>query len=215
MLEEVGLYLGCGSLPPVYIVHRRDFNPETIEDEDEEEKTTKYVLIRCNLLTTKPADTKFHSRILASVLDAHQWGRLDSDARGWVLTGFSAWWPVRELVKTPADLIKLVDPEGKSSGRALSRGDLENWLRTRAKMTTAEQSACAGLGMIALADYGEEPRRRFLAAVLGYSAPMDARATLHDWLHPVGRTLKSTTGGDLAALASKWTAAMQTGETEQ
>jgi hypothetical protein len=213
MLEEVGVYLNCESLPPVYLIHRRDFDAETIEED--EEQTTKCVLIRCNLLTTQPGDTKFQSRILVSVLDAHQLGRLNSDTRGWVLKGFSAWWPARELAKTPADLIKQLAPEGNLSSRTLSRGDLENWLKTTAKMTPAEQSTCAGLGMIALGDYGEEPRRRFLAAVLGYSAPMSARATFHDWLHPVDRTLQSTTGSDLAALASKWTAAMQTGEAKQ
>ncbi len=208
MLEQVGAYLGCESLPPVYIIHRRDFGTDTTEVDDSQ--TPKRVVVRRNLLTTKTEDVDLQSQILAAVLGVHQLGRLSSDTRGWVLEGFATWWPVREMARTPADFIKLPGHEGKLSVRTLRSGDLETWLKTEERMEPAEQKTCTGLGMIALGDYGDEPRRRFLGAVLGYSAPLNVRATLHDWLHPVDRTLKSTTGSDLPALAQKWSTALQT-----
>ena len=210
LLGQVAAYLECESLPPVFLIHRRDFGVGITEVDDSQ--TPKRVLIRGNLLTTMPADADFQSRILASVLGVHQLGRLSSDTRGWVLEGFSTWWPVRETAKTAADFIKLPGHEGNLSVRTLRSGDLEVWLKTKERMTPAEQKTSTGLGMIALGDYGDEPRRRFLAAVLGYSAPKNVRATLHDWLHPVDRTLESTTGRNLAVLAQKWTSALQTAE---
>ncbi len=210
MLEQAGAYLECESLPPVFIIHRRDFDSDTTEVDGDQSK--KRVLIRCNLLIKKPADAEFQSRILEAVLEVHQLGRLKSDTRGWVLQGFATWWPVRDIAKTPADFIKLPGYEEELSMRTLRSDDLENWLRTTASISPEEQQTMAGLGIIALGDYGDEPRRRFLAAVLGYSAPLNVRASLHDWFHPIGRTLKSTTGSDLASLARKWTTAMQTKE---
>jgi hypothetical protein len=210
MLEQAGAYLECESLPPVYIIHRRDFSSDTTEVDGDQ--SNKYVIIRRNLLTTKPADAEYQSQILEAVLEVHQLGRLTSDARGWVLQGFATWWPVRDLARTPADFIKLPGHQEKLPTRILRNDDLENWLRTIASISPAEQKTMAGLGIIVLGDYGDEPRRRFLAAVLDYSAPLNVRASLHDWFHPVGRTLKSTTGSDLPSLARKWTTAMQTEE---
>lgn len=213
MLAEVGAYLECASLPPVYLVHRRDFIANQFEVD--ESKSPKRIIIRRNLLITSPSDTKFESQILISVLGIHQLGRLSSDTRGWVLDGFAAWWPVRKIAKTPADFMKLQHLGEEPPVRTLRGDDLKNWLMTIKDLTPAQQSTLAGLGMIALGEYGEQPRQRFLAKVLGYSAPMDARATLHDWFHPVSRIMKSTTGSDLESLARKWTAALQQEEAGQ
>jgi hypothetical protein len=212
MLEQTGAYLECESMPPVYIIHRRDFDRDTIEVDGD--PSNKYVIIRRNLLTTKPVDAEFQSQILEAVLEVHQLGRLTSDTRGWVLQGFATWWPVRDIATTPADFIKLPVHKEKLSARTLCSDDLENWLRTIVSISPAEQKTMAGLGIIALGGYGDEPRRRFLAAVLGYSASPNVSASLHDWFHPIGRTLKSTTGSDLPSLAQKWTTAMQTEETK-
>ena len=183
MLEQVGVYLGCKSLPPVYLIHRRDFDMEAKCETD-----LNGVEIRVNLLKVHPGDRGLQAGIIQSVLFANQYSRLDSDTRGWVLEGFSTWWPVRAAAKTPTDFIKLPGHGEKPVVRTLSRWDLENWLKTKKRMTEAEQSTSAGLAMIVLGDYGDEPRRRFLAAILGYSAPKNVGATLHDWLHPVGST---------------------------
>ena len=209
MLEQVGVYLECKSLPPLYLIHRRDFNKKA-----ECEVNFRRVGIRVNLLKVDPGDTGLQTGILKSMLLANQCGRLDSDTRGWVLEGFSTWWPVRAVAKTPADFIKLPDCGEKPVVRTLCRWDLENWLKTKERMPEAEQSTSAGIAMIVLGDYGDEPRRRFLAAILGYSAPKNVAATLHDWFHPVGSTFESTTGSDLSSFAQKWTTAIQTEEAQ-
>ena len=207
MLEQIGVYLECKFLPPVYLIHRRD-----LEMNAESQVGLNQVEIRVNLLKVHPGDRGLQEGIIQSVLSANQCGRLDSDTRGWLLQGFPVWWPVRATAKTPAEFIKLPGHGEKPVVLTLCRWDLENWLKTKERMTEAEQSISAGLAMIVLGDYGDEPRRRFLAAILGYSAPKNASATLHDWLHPVGSTFKSTTGSDLSSFAQKWTAAIQTEE---
>ncbi len=210
MLEQVGTYLECKSLPPVYLIHRRDFSRETFEVDDEQ--SARLVLIRCNLVAQNPTDADFQSQILKAVVGGQQLGRLSSDTRGWVLEGFATWWPVREQVKTAAEFMKFSHLEKKFSKRTLRSCDLESWLKITENMTHAEQRTVAGLGMIALGDYGDEQRRRFLATVLGYSAPENALAVLHDWFHPVGRVLKTITGEDLSSFAKKWTTALQAEE---
>ncbi len=213
MLAEAGAYLDCASLPPVYLVHRRDFTAKQFEID--ESKSPKRIIIRRNLVMTSPSDTEFQSQIVVSVLGVHQLGRLSSDTRGWILDGFAAWWPVRKRVQTPADFMKLHPLGEVPPVRTLQENDLVNWLMTIKDLTPAQQSALAGLGMVALGEYGEQPRQRFLAKVLGYPAPLDVRAALHDWFHPVSRIMKSTTGGDLESLARKWTAALQHEEAGQ
>jgi hypothetical protein len=207
MLEQIGVYLECKYLPPVYLIHRRDLDMDV-----DLEVGLKQVEFRVNLLKVHPGDRNLQAGIIESVLSANQYNRLDSDTRGWLLQGFSAWFPVKAMAKTSAEFIKLPGHGKKPVVRTLSRWDLEHWLKTKERMTKAEQSTSAGLAMIVLGDYGDEPQRRFLAAILGYSAPKNAGATLHDWLHPVGGTLKSTTGSDLSSFAQKWTAAIQTEE---
>jgi ABC-type transport system involved in multi-copper enzyme maturation permease subunit len=207
MLEQVGIYLECESLPRVYLIHRRDLDTDI-----ESRISPRRVEMRINLLKHHPEDAVLQERILHSMLTAHQCNRLDSDTRGWLLQGFSVWWPVRAVAKTPAEFIKLPRHGEKPMVRTLCRWDLENWLKTKGRMTESEHKTSAGLAMIVLGDYGEESRRRFLATILGYSAPKNASATLHDWFHPVGSTLKSTTGSDLSSFAQKWTTAIQTEE---
>ena len=210
MLEQMGTYLECKSLPPVYLIHRRDFSRETIEVDDKQ--SNQLVLIRCNLVAQNPTDADFQSRILKAVVGSQQLGRLSSDARGWMLEGFATWWPVRDKVQTAAEFMKLTHHEKTISKRTLQSSDLESWLKTAENMTLAEQRTVTGLGMIALGDYGDERRRRFLATVLGYSAPENALAMLHDWFHPVEHALKSITGEDLSSFAKKWTTALQAEE---
>lgn len=206
MLGQMAVYLDCKTLPPVFLIHRSDFTDSQVEIHMSE--STKGVLMRYNFLTLKDADAKLHSPLVRAVLMSHQWDRLASDSRDWVLEGFATWWPVREQVKTPADFIKLRSSLGEPSNLELRGSDLKNWLKAKADLTPDQQATCTGLGIIALGNYGDDSRRRFLAAVLGYSAPKDVRASLHDWFNPVEGILKSTTGGDFTSLAAKWNAAM-------
>jgi hypothetical protein len=206
MLGQMAVYLDCKTLPPVFLIHRSDFTDSQVEIHTSE--STKGVLVRYNFLTLKEVDAKLHSPLVHAVLMNHQWDRLDSDTRDWVVEGFAAWWPMREQAKTPADFLKLRSSFGEVPQRKLRGSDLKNWLKAKADLTSEQHATFTGLGIIALGVNGEEARRRFLAAVLGYSAPKDVRASLHDLFHPVEGILKSTTGADFNALAAKWNAAL-------
>jgi hypothetical protein len=208
MLGQMAVYLDCKTLPPVFLIHRSDFTDRQVEIYLSE--STKGVVARYNFLTLKDEEAELRGPVVRAVLMNHQWDRLASDTRDWVLEGFAAWWPVREQAKTPADFIKLRAALGEPPHREIRGHDLKNWLKVKTELGPKQPATCTGLGIIALGDYGDEARRRFLAAVLGYSAPKDVRASLHDWSHPVEGILKSTTGADFNALAAKWNAAMPT-----
>jgi hypothetical protein len=208
MLGQMAVYLDCKTLPPVFLIHRSDFKDSQVEVYTSE--STKGVLVRYNFLTLKEVDAKLHSKLVRAVLMNHQWDRLSSDTRDWVVEGFAAWWPAREQAKTPEDFIKLRSSFGEPARREISGHDLKNWLKAKADLTSEQQATFTGLGIIALGDYGDDARKRFLSAVLAYSAPKDVRASLHDLFHPVEGILKSTTGADLNALAAKWNATLPT-----
>lgn len=203
MLGQMAAYLDCKTLPPVFLIHRPDFTGNSVAID-----VGQHVSVRYNFLTLKDEDMKLHSALVRAVLTRQQWERLASDTRGWVLEGFATWWPVRDRATTPADFIMLRSSLGTSPHREIRVTDFKNWLKVETELEPEQLATYAGFGIIALGDYGDEPRRRFLAAVLGYSAPMDVRASLHDLCNPVEGLLKSTTGSDLNAFAVKWNAAL-------
>lgn len=203
LLASAADYLGCRQLPPLFMVHRRDMVKGAFEDGDLD--TRQGYLIRLNMIDTSPDDLVLQTRLLERVLAAHQHLRLRSDTRGWVLSGFAGWWPLREKTAVAAELTKLRGHEEALAGMKISADDLQRWLLFKQGLHEDKAATCAAIGMIALGQTGAEARQRFLSTVLGYKAPHDFRASLHDALHPVPALLQSTTGLDLETLAQQWT----------
>ena len=58
--------------------------------------------------------------------------------------------------------------------------------------------------MLVMGDSGDAPKRKFLSEVLGYSAPHDFRASLHDALNGVPSLMRKQMGLDMTSFVSKW-----------
>ena len=202
LLARVAEYLQCEKLATVNIVHRRDFKFGQFETHPEAK--SEVGLLRLNVLVTPPSDPNLQAKLIEHVLNVRQRGRLHSDARGWVLQGFAAWLPLRQQVTTVSEFMKLRGQPSGAIEESVSASDLRAWLKYESTHAETDLGTYAGIGVMVLGNGDETARRRFLTSVLGYEAPKDARASLHDWLNPVEPWLKATTGDDFATLAAKW-----------
>lgn len=203
-LATVADYLNCKRLPQVFIVHRRDF--EELEFENGVLDSRQGVLLRLNLSKTPPESTELQSRLLKQVLGAHQHYRLGSDTRGWVLEGFATWWPLRERAATTSELIRLWSHADEVQEVTITDTDLRSWLKFSAELDNETLvSTLAAAGVLEIGKVNSDGQRRFLSAVLGYEAPHDFRATLHDSWYNVSYLLRSNTGMTIDALAQRWT----------
>jgi hypothetical protein len=212
MLASAGDYLGCEALPPLFLVHRRDFEKGKFESGDLDSR--QGYLVRFNLLSSASDDPVLQSHILKKILEVNQHYRLDSDERGWVLDGFAVWWPIREMVGSPADLLKLRKHVKKAAKVRLTFKKVMEWLNFKAGIDPEVAASIAGVSMVVLGESGVEPRRRFLSDVLGYSAPHDFRASLHDAFNGVPSLLRKRTDFEMASLVQKWSSGLKAKEAQ-
>ena len=213
LLASAADYLHCAHLPPLYLVHRRDMGKYQVEDGDLDSR--QGCLLRANLVATGPDDGLLQYMIIERILAANQHFRLRSDTRGWIVEGFAKWWPIRDKAKTVAEYIQMQRFPKDLADCKITGVTLQNWLHYRHKMGLVRAQRLAGVGVMTLGEAGEDKRQQFLATILGYSAPHDARACLHDAFNNVLSVLPATTGMDLNTLATKWTAALPKKEVKQ
>lgn len=192
VLDALGEYLDIQSFPKLYLVHRRDFGPGRYEVGDLD--TRQGVLIRFNAIKSTPDDEKWLRMVIRSVLLAHQHGRLDSDTRDWVVTGFSVWWPARNDLARIKNEIATENERGEPSARDLTATDLVRWRAYKKEVGESRAQLDAARILISMSEQtNPEAMRTFLSSVLGYRAPYDARATIHDYWYPVDSVLNDST----------------------
>ena len=209
-LSSAATFLRIAKLPTLFMVHRRDMKPEEFDDGNLDSR--QGYLIRFNMLDTPPESEILRSHILKKVLDVHQHYRLDTDERGWVLEGFASWWPLRDRQSTPTDVIRSRQLELACSGLRIDEADITGWLRFKENLEDERvASTVAAVGLMVLGQMGEESRRTFLGNVLGYNAPHDFRAWLHDTWFSVPTLLQRDLRLNSFQLAKYWTTALQLG----
>lgn len=216
LLAGAADYLGCKKLPPLFLVHRRDFKEKMVEF-SEDLDSRQGVLLRCNMIATLPTETGLRTAMLKRILHANQHYRLDSDTRGWALEGFAGWWVARENMKRTGLPKALADGKKHTlelAGLEVTANDLRTWLQFKKRVTEKQCIMVSGLGILALAQSDEAACRRFLSRVLGYSAPHDARASVHDWLNPAPAVLRKEMGLDYEELARRWNKVLRQAEEE-
>lgn len=205
-LDEAAQWLHREDLPTLFLVHRRDFEKEQLEDGSLDSR--QGYMLRLNFLEHQPQDIKLKEKLLTEVLRAANHYRQPSDQAGWVLDGFVYWW-LRRAPATPAKMPNETTGKGQPAITQVSANDLRHWFKLSRKLGAKKSAPFAGKGINVLnANCGEAKLQRFISAVLGHRVPHDARAWIYDVLHPVGQTLEQTTGLTLDQLAQKWTAAL-------
>jgi hypothetical protein len=208
-LSRIADYLRIETLPPVFIVHRRDLAGG--EMENAQIKQEQGLMVRVNVTAKEYNLDALLRWIIRETLATRSLGRLEREQSAWVLDGFAGWWLTR------ADGVGQATSETREALDALpeefSALDVERWLSLRDDAGTESASALAAAGLRVLgAAHGDEARRRFLSSVLAVEVHKDARAWLFDVCHPIPGRLQAAAGVSLAAFAVEWRDALHHAE---
>ncbi len=199
-LAAVREYLGIATLPAVFIVSRTDFAAEHFERVKLEKSDD--VVVRANFAADGFVERDFLDWLVRETLVVRSRARLERESQRWVLDGFCAFWKERAKAAATADL-RAAALRGTAKGFTAS--DLAAWLSFSKRVGENDAKAVAWWGLRTLAQrHGEEACRGFLHAVLAPEVPLDARATLRDWLHPVTASLEAAAGLPFARFFAEW-----------
>jgi hypothetical protein len=201
ILREVTDYLKIQKLPPLFLVHRRDFTSNEFQDGDLASR--QGYLLRINMLKTPASSSVLRSRIIGRLLNVNQHDRLNSDSRGWILHGFAYWWPR----KATSDFSDSLTAEARQEFHEteLTEKDLVQWKRFRkSRGEDFDEGMTASVGIESIWQQDAQLCREFLSKTLGYSAPHDVRASIHDWWYSTPYLVKTVLKTDLRDLALKW-----------
>jgi hypothetical protein len=205
-LATLADFLRCRTMPPVFLVHRRDLKPGVFENGGI--KPEQGLIVRLNVTAKEFKEEALLRWIVREVLVTKSLKRLERERDAWVLDGFSDWWPTRRapLAQDAGELraaLKAMPPR-------FSGSDLERWLTLRESATREEARALAATGLRVLAaQHGEEACRNFLAPVLGPEVARDARAWVREALFPPASRFRAATGMRLDAFVAEWREAVQ------
>jgi hypothetical protein len=200
-LSEVATFLHCEKMPPVFIIHRRDFKPEFIENAGI--KKEQGVMLRVNLTAKEfKIDTLLH-RVVREALIAKSLGRLNLEPNSWVLDGFSEWWFTRfESPGQPETELRIAL---KAMPQDFSKRDLDRWLTLRTNVGKEGARALAATGFHVLSTkHGDAACQSFLGSVLGTEVNHDPRPWLRDVLNPVASRFYKATGTRIEAFVAEW-----------
>lgn len=217
LLREAAEFLKIKKLPPLFLVHRRDLDATELEDGEIDSR--QGCLVRLNILKTPTTDLTYQSHVIEKLLDANQHYRLNSDSRGWILEGFSHWWPRRKLTGGPSDSVSQDSSKvtsettnEQSEVQSVTAHDLLHWKKFRKGLPAGTAGRLAAQNIQALWASDERGCQGFLAAVLGYCAPHDVRATLHDGWYNVPSLVRQHLRTDLRGLAASWNKAVSSAQ---
>ena len=218
IIREVAVYLRIRKFPPLFLLHRRDLENE--EYQNGELNSRQGYLLRLNMLETQPSSLTLQSQVIEKLLDANQHNRLNSDTRGWILKGFAYWWPRH----SPSEPIAVAserfanEDEFVLGQTTMVAKNLVQWKLFRKQLQAEENEGLIALvGIETIWRQDQAACREFLSAVLGYAAPHDFRASVHDWWYSTSYLLRTTVRMNFEDLASKWTSALRNkvpGQTE-
>ncbi len=198
-LDRMGEYLGCTALPPVFLVHRRDFSGGAFEKGDL--KPEQGLLVRANFTADASHGEPLLRWVVRETLLVQSRGRAGFERQAWVLDGFTRWWPQRGKPPDASDL----DAAAKALPTGFSAQTLDRWfsLRKAEGDDAAGALAASGLHFLA-AEYGDDDCQQFLSAMLREAAPHDARPFFRDVFFPPARRFRHATGASLDAFTARW-----------
>ncbi len=199
-LNETAVWLRRDHLPPVHVVHRRDFDASRQEWQSLD--TRQGVLVRLNVLKKNPLDVELREELLSHVLHAalHDRLKFKGDSGGWVLDGFAYLWPRKQLrMQEPVCPFETLSPE-----------QLERWMKVRKAVGEKAARRLASVALSCITEAGQEPYRDYVAAILGREVPHHSGALVQEWLHPPASLLRHLTGLDWWQLAEKWSHKLKT-----
>jgi len=208
-LERLSRYLGCATMPPVFIIHRRDLSGK--EFENGELKRRQGLMVRANLTAADFDEDALLQWIVRESLLLKSGGRAGYERNAWVLDGFPLWWSqMRGKQSPPEQHTPELDLASGAMPSDFSARSLRDWLSLEKASGKEKTRALAWTGLAILSTkHGPDACQRFLGEMLGREVPQDARGWLRDVMHPMPSRFLKSTGLPLEAFAVEWRAALE------
>lgn len=203
-LAELAAYLRCNSLPPVFIVHRRDLGANDYQNGDL--KWAQGLMVRVNLTASEFEPRRLQAWINRQILIIRTCGIAERERNAWVLDGFTVWRSNREGTEEHSkEWPRITSMAKEAMPRDFSREHLEDWYSVRHNAGEDKARALAAMGLAVLAErHGEEACRQFLSDFFSREYPADTRGWLRDVLNPVKTRLRRAAKVSLDDFVKEW-----------
>ncbi|MGV3531744.1 MAG: ABC transporter permease [Chthoniobacteraceae bacterium] len=201
-LQAFAEYLTIEKLPPVFIVYRRDFAADRLENGDL--KPEQGLLVRTNLLAKDFRADALRRSLIHHLLQLQTAKRLDLERNAWLLDGIPRWWQERQPESGGHAITPAIAKE--AAGKAKFSGEvLRKWLSVRKDVGSEPAQHLAATGLRTLEQLaGEEGMRRFLSAFLSRPATKDARTWFRELIAPWPALMDRETGVGPERFISEW-----------
>jgi len=208
-LAAMATYLGCTTLPPVFIVHRRDFTGDQMENGNLTRK--QGLMVKTNLMARDFHEEALRDWLVREILLLKSSQRADLEKNAWVLDGFPLWWrQVQGGQPAPSQHPPELSPARTAMPADFSSSTVERWLLLRKNAGQKAASDLAWTGLAILAEkHGADACRRFLSAMLSRDVPEDARGWLRDELNSMPRRFEKATSTKLDVFAHEWKSTLE------
>jgi hypothetical protein len=203
-LSEMAEFLRCSSLPPVFIVHRRDLGAN--EFQDGALKWDQGLMVRTNLTATDFDPERLQVWIERQMLVTRTRGLANRERNAWVLDGFLVWWSNREGTENRSrHWAAILAASAEAMPRDFSREHLKRWYSFRHQAGEIKARCLAGVGFDTLVrQHGEEACRKFSGEFFARDYPEDVRGWLRDISNPAGRRLRRAANISLDDFVKEW-----------
>lgn len=203
-LAELAAYLRCDSLPPLFIVHRRDLKPNEFQFGNL--KHSQGLMVKVNLTAPDFDPKRLRIWIHGYILVVRTKGLATRERNVWVIDGFIHWWGKR---KGTPDHEKDWPPVYAAAKGAMpasfSSKDLDRWFSLNQQIGEDNAEALAATGLASLAEhYGDEVCRTFLSDFFSRDYPGDVRGWLRDVSNPPSRRLKKAAHISVEQFVETW-----------
>jgi hypothetical protein len=207
-LSAMATYLHCESLPPVFIVHRRDLAANEFQNGDL--KYAQGVMVRVNVMDPKLKAVTLRAWIIRELLIARSHGIASRERNAWVVDGFPIWWLNREgTPEHSQNWPRIAAMAQEALPRDFSAEQLHRWFTLRQDRDGKNACALAAVGVAVLAKrHGDEACRKFLSDSFSPEFQSDARGWLRDVLNPVESRLHRAANLSLETFAKEWREAL-------
>ncbi|MES2573291.1 MAG: hypothetical protein V4710_24935 [Verrucomicrobiota bacterium] len=203
-LAELAAYLRCDSLPPLFIVHRRDLKPN--EFHYGSLQFSQGLMVKVNLTAPEFEPKKLRAWIHARILYVRTRGLATRERNAWVFDGFVEWWSKRKGTPDHEKDWPAVHATARQVMPAdFSSKELDRWFSLYQQIGEDNAEALAAAGLASLAEqHGDEACRTFLSEFFSRDYPEDVRGWLRDVSNPPSRRLKKAAHISLEQFVEIW-----------
>ena len=212
-MEALGEYLGIKSLPPVFVIHRADLDPDLHERGFLNKR--EGVVLRTNFSSQEWSYEHFVEKLVGQLLRVHSNRRLLKEDRFWILDGFTLFWARRSdesTVSTDVEETLNASPDlllralyGTRDRSPFTPSDMRRWVLLQDELG---HEITAGIAWSVLrvleSTAGPEKCRAFLQSILAVDSPKGIATSLRDLFSPPEQHFRDHAGLSLEEFLPVW-----------